>query len=112
VQLREVGDFLQGRPGGGSVHHVAFRAPDDAAQAAMAAKLAASHGLVTTEQKDRSYFRSVYFRGPGGVLFEIATDIPGFAVDEAPDALGQALKLPPGLEYRRARIEAALPELA
>ncbi|WP_375458952.1 ring-cleaving dioxygenase [uncultured Enterovirga sp.] len=112
VQLRGVGDFLQGRPGGGSVHHVAFRAADDAAQAGMVERLAAGHGVVTTEQKDRSYFRSVYFREPGGVLFEIATDIPGFSVDEAPDALGRALKLPLGLEPRRAQIKAALPEIA
>ena len=66
----------------GSVHHVAFRAADDAAQAAMAEQARASHGMHATEQKDRNYFRSVYFREPGGVLFEIATDEPGFAVDE------------------------------
>jgi glyoxalase family protein len=75
------------------------------------AKLAADHGITTTEQKDRNYFRSVYFREPGGVLFEIATDIPGFAVDEAPSDLGRALKLPPFLEGRRAAIEAPLPAL-
>ena len=61
--------------GGGSVHHIAFRAADDAAQAAMVEKLARDHGIRATEQKDRNYFRSVYFREPGGVLFEIATDI-------------------------------------
>jgi glyoxalase family protein len=112
VQIREVGDFLRGRSGGGSVHHVAFRAPDDAAEFAMVEKLSANHGLQTTEQRDRNYFRSVYFREPGGVLFEIATDQPGFAVDEAPEALGQSLKLPPGLESRRAEIEALLPKVA
>ena len=63
--------------GGGSVHHIAFRAADDAAQAAMVQSLAAHHGIRTTEQKDRNYFRSVYFREPGGVLFEIATDDAG-----------------------------------
>ena len=112
VQIREVGDFLPGRSGGGSVHHVAFRAADDAAEFAMVEKLARNHGLHTTEQRDRNYFRSVYFREPGGVLFEIATDQPGFAVDEAPEALGQSLRMPPGLEARRAEIEAVLPKVA
>ncbi|MGA0533536.1 ring-cleaving dioxygenase [Hansschlegelia sp. KR7-227] len=112
VDLNEVGGFLPGRPGGGSVHHIAFRAEDDAAQSAMVEKLAKGHGLRTTEQKDRDYFRSVYFREPGGVLFEIATDVPGFAVDEPADALGGALKLPRFLEPHRARIEEALPDLS
>jgi glyoxalase family protein len=61
---------------------------------------------------DRFWFRSVYFREPGGALFEIATDGPGFAVDEAPDALGTTLVLPPWLEPQRGRIEAAVPPLA
>jgi len=74
-------------------------------------KLADNHGLHTTEQKDRNYFRSVYFREPGHVLFEIATDDPGFAVDEPAARLGEGLKLPSFLEGRRAEIEAALPEL-
>lgn len=112
VTLRAVGDFLRGRQGAGSVHHIAFRAADDAAQAAMARRLAEAHGLAATEQRDRQYFRSIYFREPGGVLFEIATDSPGFAVDEPVEALGQALKLPPGLERLRDRIEAALPKVA
>jgi glyoxalase family protein len=112
VDLRVAGDFLPGRQGGGSVHHVAFRAAGDAAQAAMVEKLAQNHGIRTTEQKDRTYFRSVYFREPGGVLFEIATDDPGFAVDEPVEALGQALKLPATLEPRRAQIEPLLPALA
>ncbi len=110
VQLRVAANLSRGRQGGGSVHHVAFRARDDAAQAAMVERLAAL-GLAATEQRDRTYFRSVYVREPGGVLFEIATDIPGFAVDEAPENLGEALKLPPGLEPRRAEIEALLPGL-
>ncbi|GJE56734.1 ring-cleaving dioxygenase [Methylobacterium thuringiense] len=112
VTLRAVGEFLRGRPGAGSVHHIAFRAVDDAAQAAMAAKLTEKHGLVVTEQRDRQYFRSVYFREPGGVLFEIATDIPGFTVDEPVEALGSALKLPAFLEPQRARIVDALPKVA
>ena len=112
IDLRTAGEFLPARQGTESVHHIAFRAADDAAQAAMARKLSQDHHLLTTEQKDRNYFRSVYFREPGRVLFEIATDPPGFAVDELPDALGEALKLPPFLESRRAAIEAALPKLA
>jgi glyoxalase family protein len=111
VDLRAAGEFLAGRQGAGSVHHIAFRAPDDAAQAAMVKKLADNHRIRTTEQKDRNYFRSVYFREPGHVLFEIATDIPGFAVDEPLATLGQALKLPPFLEPRRGEIEAVLPDL-
>lgn len=111
VTLRVVGDFLRGRPGAGTVHHVAFRATDDDAQAAMVERLRVEHGIETTEQKDRNYFRSVYFREPGGVLFEIATDAPGFAVDEAPESLGEALKLPAQYEPHRAAIEAALPDL-
>ena len=95
----------------GSVHHIAFRAKDDAAQVEMAAKLAHDHGMRVTEQKDRNYFRSVYFREPGGVLFEIATDVPGFAVDEPAATLGRELKLPKFLESRRGEIEARLPAL-
>ena len=101
----------RGRQGRGSVHHIAFRAADDAAQAAMAKKLATQHGVHPTDQRDRNYFRSIYFREPGGVLFEIATDIPGFAVDEPVASLGSALKLPPFLEPHRREIEKALPAL-
>jgi glyoxalase family protein len=70
-----------------------------------------AYGLAPTEQIDRCYFRSVYFREPGGVLFEIATDEPGFTVDEPKAALGSAIKLPPWYEPRRAEIVAALPSL-
>jgi glyoxalase family protein len=111
IELRQAGGFLPARLGAGSVHHIAFRASDDAAQAAMAAKLEAEHGMRVTEQKDRNYFRSVYFREPGGILFEIATDSPGFAVDEDAASLGRQLKLPKFLEGRRAEIEARLPIL-
>jgi glyoxalase family protein len=111
IDIRTAGEFLPARQGAGSVHHIAFRAADDAAQAAMVRKLVQDHHLHTTEQKDRNYFRSVYFREPGRVLFEIATDPPGFAIDEPADSLGRALKLPPFLENRRAAIEAALPKL-
>jgi glyoxalase family protein len=111
VDIRAAPGFLPGRLGAGSVHHIAFRAADDAEQAAMVKRLAGQHRIETTGQKDRSYFRSVYFREPGGVLFEIATDIPGFAVDESSEALGESLKLPSFLEPRRREIEAALPAL-
>ncbi|MET4632237.1 ring-cleaving dioxygenase [Kaistia defluvii] len=111
VDLRVVGGFPRGNLGAGTVHHVAFRAADDASQEAMVRKLAENHGQRTTAQKNRDYFRSVYFREPGGVLFEIATDVPGFAVDEPQASLGQSLKLPAFLEPRRAELEAVLPQL-
>jgi glyoxalase family protein len=111
LDIDEAKGSQRGRQGRGSVHHIAFRAADDAQQADMARKLAARHGVHPTEQRDRNYFRSVYFREPGGVLFEIATDIPGFAVDEPVASLGGALKLPPFLEPRRGEIEKALPAL-
>ncbi|MGA1223094.1 MAG: ring-cleaving dioxygenase [Phycisphaerales bacterium] len=94
----------------GTIHHVAWRVADDAAQAHASATLGA-RGVAVTPVRDRSYFRSIYFRIPGGVLFEIATDGPGFAIDEPPDALGRALRLPPQYEARRTAIEAALPSL-
>jgi glyoxalase family protein len=112
VDIRVAGDFLRGRQGGGSVHHIAFRAADDETEFAMMRKLAENHGIRTTDQKDRNYFRSLYFREPGGVLFEIATDIPGFAIDEPVSSLGKSLKLPPQYEPRRKDIEAVLPALA
>jgi glyoxalase family protein len=111
VDIHVVPGFLPARMGGGSVHHVAFRAADDAEQAAMVARLAQHHGIATTEQKDRDYFRSVYFRAPGGTIFEIATDLPGFAIDEAPEALGTGLQLPRFVQGRRAELEALLPAL-
>jgi glyoxalase family protein len=108
VDLRADPEAGPARLGGGSVHHVAFRAASDAEQGEMTRRLAEGHGLHATEQVDRNYFRSVYFREPGGVLFEIATDDPGFAADEPVSSLGQALKLPPRLEPRRREIEAVL----
>jgi glyoxalase family protein len=77
----------------------------------MVRKLAENHRIRTTEQKDRDYFRSVYFREPGGILFEIATDEPGFTVDEPIATLGADLKLPRFLESKRQQIEAVLPAL-
>ncbi len=111
VDLRVIGGLPPGRMGAGSIHHVAFRAADDADQARMRAALAAHSKLGTTEQINRNYFRSLYFREPSGVLFEIATDDPGFAVDESPATLGTKLMLPPWLENNRAQVEAALPPL-
>ncbi len=95
------------RPGAGGVHHVAFRTPDEAEYRAWAERLAALR-VPNSGPVDRHYFRSLYFREPGGVLFEIATDGPGFAVDEPMEALGERLALPPFLEARRAGIEAGL----
>ncbi|AZO77913.1 MULTISPECIES: ring-cleaving dioxygenase [unclassified Bosea (in: a-proteobacteria)] len=112
VDLRAAGGFLPARMGAGSVHHIAFRAGDDAEQERMVKQLAETFGLRTTGQRDRDYFRSVYFREPGGVLFEIATDAPGFTIDEPADGLGGTLKLPAQYEKRRAEIEAVLPALA
>jgi len=111
VDIYEASGVLRGHQGRGSVHHIAFRAADDAEQAQMTEKLIRSHGRHPTEQKDRKYFRSIYFREPGGVLFEIATDIPGFAVDEPVEALGRDLELPNFLEPRRKEIVGALPAL-
>jgi len=100
-----------GRQGRGSVHHIAFRAEDDSEQAEMARKPTTQHNLHPAGQRDRCYFRSIYFREPGGVLFEIAADIPGFAIDEPVELLGSSLKLPGFLEPRRSEIEAALPAI-
>lgn len=111
VHIYEAKGFLRGHQGGGSVHHIAFRAADDAEQSKMAERLVSIHGLHPTEQRDRNYFRSIYFREPGGVLFEVATDIPGFAVDEPVATLGRDLKLPGFLEQHRKQIEGVLPNL-
>ena len=99
-----------GRSGAGTIHHIAFRARSDDEQKAWQERLA-GFGHPTTPVIDRQYFNAIYFREPGGVLFEIATDPPGFAVDEPADALGQALKLPRKYEAMRERIERALPPL-
>lgn len=111
VEIREAKGFLAARMGRGSVHHVAFRAASDEEQAEMRKKLVESHRIHATEQMDRNYFRSIYFREPGGVIFEIATDQPGFAIDEPMASLGQALKLPAFLEAQRPEIEAMLQPL-
>jgi glyoxalase family protein len=89
------------------VHHVAFRTPNETEHAAWRERIAAA-GLRVTPEIDRFYFHSIYFREPGGVLFEIATDGPGFATDESLASLGASLALPPFLEPHRAAIEAGL----
>lgn len=99
-----------GRLGRGGVHHIAFRTPTGEEQAQWMHHLHA-HGLGTSGIVDRFYFQSLYFRIPGGILFEIATDGPGFATDEAAAHLGERLSLPPFLEPHRARIEAGLKPL-
>jgi glyoxalase family protein len=98
----------RGRISAGTVHHVAWRVSDGAEQEAWRQKIA-EDGLYVTPILDRQYFRSIYFREPGGVLFEIATDPPGFTWDEPVESLGSGLKLPPWLEPERQRIESVLP---
>ena len=107
-------DDVAGAPGSvavGSVHHVAWRVADDAAQQAWREKLAAA-GFGVSPVMDRTYFHSIYFREPGGVLFEIATNPPGFAADgETLEALGSRLQVPPWLEPQRELLERTLPPL-
>jgi glyoxalase family protein len=110
VDVVNAAGFPHGSMGVGTVHHVAFRVPDEETQLALREEVAAL-GYSVTPVLDRNYFRSIYFREPGGVLFEIATDPPGFAVDEDPEHLGEDLKLPPWLETRRDRLEEVLPPL-
>jgi len=99
-----------GRLGAGTVHHVAWRAADDEDQKSWRERLV-EHDLDVTPVMDRSYFHSIYFREPGGVLFELATDPPGFAIDEPIESLGESLKLPVWLERYRSEIEKALPPI-
>jgi len=95
------------RQGAGGVHHVAFRTPDETQYHAWTQRLR-ELGVPNSGEVNRFYFRSLYFREPNGILFEIATDGPGFATDEPMEALGERLALPPFLESRRAEIEAGL----
>ncbi|KIL36424.1 ring-cleaving dioxygenase [Gordoniibacillus kamchatkensis] len=106
IDLRAA-DMPWGEGGAGTVHHIAWRAADDADQLEWR-ECVAREGLHPTQVLDRNYFHSVYFREEGGILFEIATDNPGFAVDEAPEALGGKLMLPDWFEPHRAAIEANL----
>jgi glyoxalase family protein len=110
VDLVEVAGEVAGHVAGGSVHHVAFRVANEEILMQYRDKIAAL-GLHITDKIDRNYFYSLYFREPGGVLFEIATDNPGFAVDEAVEELGQNLKLPAQHERFRSALEKSLPSL-
>jgi len=110
IDLVELPAEQHGLVAGGSVHHIAFRVRNEEEQMILREAIA-QKGLNITPQIDRNYFRSLYFREPGGVLFEIATDNPGFAVDEPLGTLGQELKLPEQYEPHRPEIEKALPEL-
>ena len=94
----------------GTVHHVAFAIGSPEEQLALRGELL-GHGVRVTEVRDRQYFQSIYFRTPGGVLFEVATMAPGFAVDEPAESLGQSLKLPPWEEGNRPAIERGLPRV-
>ena len=103
-------DGSPGRVAAGSVHHIAFRARDDAEQLVWRKRLV-DLGYNVTPVIDRTYFRSIYFREPGGVLFEIATDPPGFTLDESLEELGNHLRLPPWLEPTRSQVEEVLPAI-
>lgn len=97
-------DARPGRMGAGTVHHIAFRTSDEATQLGWQEEL--SRYLQVTSVQDRTYFHSIYFREPGGVLFEIATDVPGFLIDEPVESLGEELRIPEWFEPQRAAIEA------
>jgi glyoxalase family protein len=108
ADLRAMPDAPPGLVAAGTVHHVAWRTPDDASQLDWR-EVVLGAGYDVTPVLDRQYFHSIYFREPGGVLFEIATDGPGFTVDEPAEALGSSLRLPPRLEPLRAELELRLP---
>jgi len=107
VDIEEDLTIRPGRQGVGTIHHVAFRTPNEQSQFLWHQAISGLQVNVSPVM-DRQYFRSIYFREPGGVLFEIATDPPGFLIDEAPDKLGTSLQLPPQYEEFRSKIEASL----
>lgn len=111
IDLVEIPAEIAGHVAGGSVHHVAFRVKNEEVLMQYHERIAAM-GLHITEKIDRNYFFSLYFREPGGVLFELATDNPGFAVDEPVDELGTHLKLPEQYEHLRSSLEETLPPLS
>jgi glyoxalase family protein len=106
----ELPQAARGLGGAGTNHHLAFRVKDEAVLMAFREKIA-RQGYGITDKIDRNYFYSLYFREPGGVLFEIATENPGFGIDEPWESLGSGLLLPPQYEPHRAQIEAVLPKL-
>ncbi len=110
LDVRELPTGPGGTGGAGTVHHVAFRATDDATEFGIRSQVSAV-GLPITEQIDRTYFRSMYFREPGHVLFELATDAPGFAIDESLEHLGETLQLPPQHAHLREALRSHLPPL-
>jgi len=110
ADVQAVPSLVPGQIAVGNIHHVAWRTPDDAQQGEWLREVSGL-GLGVSPVMDRDYFHSIYFREPGGILFEIATDSPGFATDESPEALGTHLKLPTQYEADRARIEASLPPI-
>jgi len=110
VDLRVEPDAPHALNGVGSVHHIAWRASGESEQSDLR-DILLRRGLPTTPVVDRQYFRSIYFREPGGVLFEVATDGPGFLIDEPVESLGEAIKLPPQYERNRQNLEAILPPL-
>jgi predicted esterase/catechol 2,3-dioxygenase-like lactoylglutathione lyase family enzyme len=110
VNVRSVGGFVRGAGGAGTVHHVAWRVADDTVQLRVREEVTKA-GMQPTPVIDRQYFHSVYFREPGGVLFELATEPPGFGVDEPVEHLGERLMLPPQYEAHRGEIEAILPPI-
>ncbi len=110
IDILEAGDALRPTVGVGTIHHVALRAESGPLQVAWRGSLLAA-GLEVTPIINRQYFHSIYFREPGGVLLEVATDPPGFTLDEGVEELGTHLKLPAQYEPARARIEAVLPNL-
>ena len=111
VDIVEIPAEIAGHVAGGSVHHVAFRVENEEVLMQYREKIV-NAGLHITEKIDRNYFYSLYFREPGGVLFELATDNPGFSVDEPVNELGSGLKLPAQYEAHRQEIEQSLPKLA
>lgn len=108
VDVRCLPGLQRGRTGAGAVHHIAFRLQDDADQSEWRTRVAAA-GLDVTRVLDRTYFHSIYFREPGGVLYEMATDAPGFAVNEPGESIGSKLMLPSWLEPSRDKLRAILP---
>jgi glyoxalase family protein len=111
IDVRDAPEARRGSWGVGSVHHLAWRVDDETHQREVRARVEAA-GADPTPTIDRFWFKSVYFKEPGGVLFELATDGPGFAVDEDVKHLGESLVLPPWLEAHRAAIEHELPPLS
>lgn len=110
IDMLQLPGSMHGTMGVGAIHHIAFRTENEESQLNIRTKLIKS-GLSVTQIVDRTYFKSIYFREPNNILFEVATDIPGFLIDEEITALGSELKLPPWLEKDRKSIESSLPLL-